>query len=76
MAREDLDDVEYEKTLCVRGYWTQVFWSAIVKVQAHGQRNYLWLIFRRCKFFVGLIFEGVTCPQKLVPHENFIVYGK
>ena len=39
MANKDLGGVEYEKTLCLRGYWTQVlyFWSAIVEVQAHGQ---------------------------------------
>ena len=39
MAREDLDDVEYQKTLCVCvGTGRKYFGSAIVEVQACGQR--------------------------------------
>ena len=47
MMREGLDDVEYKKTLCVRGQQTQYFGSAIVE-----DANYLhvWLIFRQYKF--------------------------
>ena len=47
---------------------------AIVEVQARGHSVTvitMWLIFRH----VGLIFVGVACPRKLVPNENFYVYG-
>ena len=52
MAQEELDGVEYEKTLYVCGYQTQVLYfpSAIIEVPARGQRNYLRLIFGSTNF--------------------------
>ena len=86
MVHEDLDDVEYEKTLCVLGYsrplgsgrplsGRRYFRSAIIEVQACGHRNYHMANISSVQIFVVLIFVGVDCPRKLVPHENFCVYS-
>ena len=74
MARENLVDVEYEKTLrvvsqarlqlCVLGYQMQVL-----------SECYHTASFSSVQIFVGLIFVGAACPRKLVSHKNFFFYG-
>ena len=68
MVCEDLEGVEYEKTLCVHvGTGHRYFWSAIVEVQACGQpNNYVWLIFNQYKF-LWVYFCGCCLPMKISP---------